>query len=102
MCEQLTTKRDIFFRETPNTAANVVNSSSVTKDVYFSRADRERERIKSDKIEDNGKPMLAKDCDTFVGFSDLPNQIHRRTVKKGFEFTLMVVGMYYYVILLII
>lgn len=38
--------------------------------------------------------LLSKDGSTehFVGFSYLPNQIHRKTVKKGFEFTLMVVG----------
>lgn len=28
----------------------------------------------------------------FVGFANLPNQVHRKSVKKGFEFTLMVVG----------
>lgn len=35
---------------------------------------------------------LVRDGEASVGFSDLPNQIHRKTVKKGFEFTLMVVG----------
>ncbi|KAI0983510.1 hypothetical protein GJ496_007965 [Pomphorhynchus laevis] len=30
--------------------------------------------------------------DTFVGFANLPNQVHRKIAKKGFEFTLMVVG----------
>jgi len=29
----------------------------------------------------------------YVGFANLPNQVHRKSVKKGFEFTLMVVGM---------
>lgn len=28
----------------------------------------------------------------YVGFANLPNQIHRKSVKRGFEFTLMVVG----------
>ncbi|KAK2828218.1 hypothetical protein Q5P01_019252 [Channa striata] len=28
----------------------------------------------------------------YVGFSTLPNQVHRKTVKKGFTFTLMVAG----------
>ncbi|XP_077447606.1 septin-5-like isoform X1 [Stigmatopora argus] len=28
----------------------------------------------------------------YVGFSMLPNQVHRKTVKKGFTFTLMVAG----------
>ncbi len=27
-----------------------------------------------------------------MGFANLPNQVHRKFVKKGFEFTLMVVG----------
>ncbi|XP_028670788.1 septin-4-like [Erpetoichthys calabaricus] len=28
----------------------------------------------------------------YVGFATLPNQVHRKSVKKGFDFTLMVVG----------
>jgi hypothetical protein len=28
----------------------------------------------------------------FVGFSNLPNQVHRKSVRKGFQFTAMVVG----------
>nr|XP_057943605.1 septin 4a isoform X2 [Doryrhamphus excisus] len=28
----------------------------------------------------------------YVGFASLPNQVHRKTVKKGFTFTLMVAG----------
>ena len=28
----------------------------------------------------------------YVGFANLPNQVHRKSVKRGFEFTLMVVG----------
>lgn len=27
-----------------------------------------------------------------MGFATLPNQVHRKTVKKGFTFTLMVAG----------
>ncbi|XP_077681745.1 septin-2 isoform X3 [Eretmochelys imbricata] len=30
----------------------------------------------------------------YVGFANLPNQVHRKSVKKGFEFTLMVVDLY--------
>lgn len=29
---------------------------------------------------------------SFVGFSNLPNQVHRKSVRKGFSFTAMVVG----------
>ena len=32
--------------------------------------------------------------DGYVGFANLPNQVYRKSVKKGFEFTLMVVGTY--------
>lgn len=28
----------------------------------------------------------------YVGFANLPNQVFRKSVKKGFEFTVMVVG----------
>uniref|UniRef100_A0A3Q2CCR1 Septin-type G domain-containing protein n=1 Tax=Cyprinodon variegatus TaxID=28743 RepID=A0A3Q2CCR1_CYPVA len=28
----------------------------------------------------------------YVGFATLPNQLHRKSVKKGFDFTLMVAG----------
>ncbi|XP_037903350.1 septin-7 isoform X5 [Hermetia illucens] len=33
-----------------------------------------------------------KELDGYVGFANLPNQVYRKAVKKGFEFTLMVVG----------
>lgn len=29
----------------------------------------------------------------YVGFANLPNQVHRKSVRKGFQFTAMVVGM---------
>ena len=34
----------------------------------------------------------SHDTPGYVGFANLPNQVHRKSVKKGFEFTLMVVG----------
>lgn len=38
---------------------------------------------------DRPKP---KELDGYVGFANLPNQVYRKAVKKGFDFTLMVVG----------
>ena len=35
--------------------------------------------------------MFQVDRD-YIGFATLPEQIHRKSVKKGFDFTLMVVG----------
>lgn len=34
-------------------------------------------------------PFSGRD---FIGFAKLPEQIHRKSVKRGFEFTLMVMG----------
>ena len=34
----------------------------------------------------------SADIGGYLGFANLPNQVHRKSVKKGFEFTLMVIG----------
>ena len=36
--------------------------------------------------------FTCPDLPGYLGFANLPNQVHRKFVKKGFEFTLMVVG----------
>ncbi|XP_076642330.1 septin 1 isoform X2 [Halictus rubicundus] len=38
------------------------------------------------------KTFASLESPGYVGFANLPNQVHRKSVKKGFEFTLMVVG----------
>lgn len=35
---------------------------------------------------------MRKKLQGYVGFANLPNQVHRKSVKKGFQFTCMVVG----------
>ncbi|XP_069040625.1 septin-5-like isoform X4 [Lepisosteus oculatus] len=45
---------------------------------------RERRRRSGRKKQDQDKE--------YVGFATLPNQVHRKSVKKGFDFTLMVAG----------
>ncbi|KAJ3155510.1 hypothetical protein HDU89_006473 [Geranomyces variabilis] len=37
-------------------------------------------------------PIVKKKLAGYVGFHNLPNQVHRKSVKRGFQFTLMVVG----------
>ncbi|KAK3792389.1 hypothetical protein RRG08_045933 [Elysia crispata] len=37
-------------------------------------------------------PAKYKDEDEYIGFATLPEQVHRKAVRKGFDFTLMVVG----------
>ncbi|XP_008419470.1 septin-7 isoform X1 [Poecilia reticulata] len=45
------------------------------------------------EAEGNGGIMAQqKNLEGYVGFANLPNQVYRKSVKRGFEFTLMVVG----------
>ncbi|KAI8615457.1 Septin-domain-containing protein [Chytriomyces sp. MP71] len=37
-------------------------------------------------------PIQKKKLNGIVGFHNLPNQVHRKSVKKGFSFTIMIVG----------
>ncbi|KAJ1964596.1 Cell division control protein 3 [Dispira parvispora] len=37
-------------------------------------------------------PAVKKKLNGYVGFANLPNQVHRRSVKQGFHFVVMVVG----------
>ena len=36
--------------------------------------------------------IIRKKLMGYVGFANLPNQFHRKSVRKGFQFTAMVVG----------
>jgi len=48
---------------------------------------------RSQQKETNGNQYSNSDAtSSFVGFANLPNQVHRKIAKRGFEFTLMVVG----------
>lgn len=38
------------------------------------------------------KKKAPRQLDGYVGFANLPNQVYRKSVKRGFEFTVMVVG----------
>ncbi|RUS19718.1 Septin-domain-containing protein [Endogone sp. FLAS-F59071] len=41
---------------------------------------------------DKASGVIRKQLQGYVGFANLPNQVHRKSVKKGFHFTTMVVG----------
>lgn len=43
-------------------------------------------------MDTEARQFVSADLPGYVGFANLPNQVHRKSVKKGFEFTLMVVG----------
>jgi len=37
-------------------------------------------------------PIKVRQLDGYVGFANLPNQVYRKSVKKGFDFNLMIIG----------
>ncbi|CAG0878936.1 unnamed protein product [Darwinula stevensoni] len=55
--------------------------------------DKEKERDRREK-EEKGNISVPKcrELEAYVGFAILPDQVYRKAVKRGFEFTLMVVG----------
>jgi hypothetical protein len=55
---------------------------------------RFREKDKDEKQVRKPQPA-TKQLDGYVGFASLPNQVYRKAVKKGFDFTLMVVGTFF-------
>merc|ERR1711931_468269 len=80
--------RDAFLRGEAN---------SVPKfDPSMRERDREKEKVyDKEKIvmnSNSSESKLNKQLDGYVGFAILPNQVYRKAVKKGFQFTLMVVG----------
>ena len=53
---------------------------------------RDSQRRNGIDIKKQKEEMRAIKPDGHVGFASLPDQVYRKAVKKGFEFTLMVVG----------
>ena len=59
------------------------------------KADREKDRedrLKHHEASQHKTGHSAKETEGYVGFANLPNQVYRKAVKRGFDFTLMVVG----------
>merc|ERR1712168_1172733 len=53
----------------------------------------ERNKKMKEEFDDRAQTKIGGETlGGFIGFANLPNQVHRKSVKKGFEFTLMVVG----------
>jgi len=97
----LSSKRDLFFREgsaPPNNTAAVnstptPNGTLAAKESILSRdrGDGE-ETVRFKERDKGGQQGPTKELEGYVGFANLPNQVYRKAVKRGFEFTFMVVG----------
>ncbi|XP_052815886.1 septin-7-like isoform X2 [Mya arenaria] len=98
-------KREAFFKNaeltapTPKFDPNVrFTSERPDRGTERNRDPPIREPVKNMATEDKEKERDRKYGDTtkelegYVGFANLPNQVYRKSVKRGFDFTLMVVG----------
>lgn len=96
-------KREMFFTSTES--ANVLNKDSnrLNKTPSLDKPPEppvkpiSPESVKEDTSKESTPEIIKerpkpKELDGYVGFANLPNQVYRKAVKKGFEFTLMVVG----------
>ncbi|XP_039292684.1 septin-5 isoform X1 [Nilaparvata lugens] len=102
----------VYFRSTPSASGDLrhpspVSASAVTSSFQHHDDINRRRKLVSDNTfclscppNHLGfmdvltvKPHLAKPGDRdYIGFATLPEQVHRKSVKRGFDFTLMVVG----------
>jgi len=79
-------------RENPYSSANGVPSAPAPASLKKPEV-APKPRDVSPKPENSPpKAQAPRQLDGYVGFANLPNQVYRKSVKRGFEFTLMVVG----------
>lgn len=72
---------------------SIENSHQDSNKIVSDRLDKEKQLAQQQLIQQQAiiRPK-PKELDGYVGFANLPNQVYRKAVKRGFEFTLMVVG----------
>ncbi|XKL64276.1 hypothetical protein PGB90_004362 [Kerria lacca] len=82
-----------------NTQPSVMANSVHNKENFAKKPERNgidiidmKERVNKIDKEKPVLPRITKELDGYVGFANFPNQVYRKAIKKGFEFTLMVVG----------
>lgn len=90
-------KREMFFNSDPtkpildSNRVKVPSTDKLSIDSTKSSPDSSKDELK-EPLEGTKERPKPKELDGYVGFANLPNQVYRKAVKKGFEFTLMVVG----------
>lgn len=96
-------KREMFFTSTESSNALNKDSNRLNKTPSLDKPPEppvkpiSPESVKEDTSKESTPEIVKerpkpKELDGYVGFANLPNQVYRKAVKKGFEFTLMVVG----------
>ena len=98
--------RDAFFKDP---GSNSSTASGIPTKQEFNYREREIEKESSAShittgnvvTKSNAFTSSVKEDGSYVGYASLPNQVYRKSVKKGFDFTLMVVGkMFVFVVII--
>jgi septin 4 len=84
---------------TPGGVTNATSTSSSSLLTYASSPSSQRRTATAVSAAAPSVRQLSPDCsrhpdddDDCLGFASLPEQVHRKAVKRGFDFTVMVVG----------
>lgn len=82
-----------------NNHKNIENNHQDSNKIVSDRLDKEKQLQQQQQhqlLQQQQQQAIIrpkpKELDGYVGFANLPNQVYRKAVKRGFEFTLMVVG----------
>uniref|UniRef100_A0A182JXS3 Septin-type G domain-containing protein n=1 Tax=Anopheles christyi TaxID=43041 RepID=A0A182JXS3_9DIPT len=89
-----TSMNSISLKEKGKALLNHHDSGANGHHHHHHHADAANTKLANERHEKE-KPVMKtkpKELDGYVGFANLPNQVYRKAVKKGFELTLMVVG----------
>lgn len=84
---------NISLKETNNHIKHENNYQDSNK-IANDRFDKEKQQLQQLQQQQQAAIIRPKpkELDGYVGFANLPNQVYRKAVKRGFEFTLMIVG----------
>jgi len=86
---QSAARRGVFTKTEPGSAAGPKPDSNIREREFDKESDSKQTTM---SVAGSRAGPQTKDLDNYVGFASLPNQLYRKSVKRGFEFTLMVVG----------
>lgn len=89
--EAPSTKFDMALRERDGKAEKVEKTSPLPS-MKHEKTDENKETTSTYSRPPLARPETNRALEGYVGFANLPNQVYRKAVKRGFEFTLMLVG----------
>jgi len=85
--------REAYFKsDVTGPKLDSIKTEKDNKDKYSSSLSMSSVSSISSSLNQQNSGVKENIIEGYVGFANLPNQVYRKAVKRGFEFTLMVVG----------